>query len=383
MPIAPHGGALVNRFLSGAERDAAIKRAQAMPKLHIDAYAAFDLDGIAKGIFSPLTGFMGSEDVQNVLDTMHLRPGVPWTIPILLSAPKAQAEKFEVGEPIALVDDTGEIAAVLHLSEKFDVNRKALCQKVYGTTEEAHPGVAYTMSLGEVFLAGEVDVLKERTIEFQDYNLPPAATREAFNQHGWHRIVAFQTRNPIHRAHEYLTKCALEICDGLLIHPLMGTTKEDDIPGNVRMKCYQALMDNYYPKDHVMLSLMPVNMRYAGPMEAIMHAIYRKNYGCTHFIVGRDHAGVGSYYGTYDAHRIFDQFDPAEIGILPLFFDHAFYSKRTNSMASTKTCPGTKEDHVFLSGTKVREMLKAGEMPPEEFTRPEVARILIEWAQSQ
>jgi len=383
MSIAPHGGALVNRFLSGGERDAALKRAQAMPKLQIDAYAAFDLDGIAKGIFSPLTGFMGSEDVQNVLDTMHLRPGVPWTIPILLAATKAQAERFEVGQPIALVDDTGEIAAVLHLSEKFDVNRKTLCQKVYGTTEEAHPGVAYTQSLGEVFLAGEVDVLKERTIEFQDYNLPPAATREAFEQRGWRRIVAFQTRNPIHRAHEYLTKCALEICDGLLIHPLMGTTKEDDIPGNVRMKCYQTLMDNYYPKDHVMLSLMPVNMRYAGPMEAIMHAIYRKNYGCTHFIVGRDHAGVGSYYGTYDAHRIFDQFDPAEIGILPLFFDHAFYSKRTNSMASTKTCPGTKEDHVFLSGTKVREMLNAGQMPPEEFTRPEVARILIEWAQSQ
>ena len=383
MNIAPHGGELVNRLLSGPALDAAKAKAVGLPRLKVDTYAAFDIDGIAKGLFSPLTGFMNEAETRSVLDTMHLRPGIPWTIPILLSASAQEADSFDVGGEIAIEDDLGDIVAILHLSGKFSLDRLEVAEKVYRTTDEAHPGVKYTLSLGEVFLAGSLDVLKAREIEFQSSNLTPAQTRAAFEERGWRRIVAFQTRNPIHRAHEYLTKCALEICDGLLIHPLMGTTKSDDIPGDVRMKCYQVLLDNYYPQDHVMLSLMPVNMRYAGPKEAIMHSIIRKNYGCTHFIVGRDHAGVGSYYGTYDAHEIFAEFDPVELGITPLFFDHAFYSKRTQSMASKKTCPGTNEDHIFLSGTKVREMLKAGEMPPPEFTRPEVAKILIEWAREQ
>ncbi len=382
MPSVPHGGALVNRLLTGTALENAQKQAAELPRITVDGYAAFDIDGIAKGLFSPLTGFMNEEQTRSVLDTMHLKPGIPWTIPILLPVAKADADKLEVGTPVAIEDDQGELAAILHLTEKFTPDKEELCQQVYGTTDTAHPGVAYTMGTGDICLAGDLDVLKTRKIEFEEFNLPPAQTRAAFEEKGWKRIVAFQTRNPIHRAHEYLTKCALEMCDGLLIHPLMGTTKSDDIPGDVRMRCYQALIDNYYPKDHVMLSLMPVNMRYAGPKEAIMHAIIRKNYGCTHFIVGRDHAGVGDYYGTYDAHYIFDQFDLSEIGIIPLLFDHSFYSKRTHSMASKKTCPGTAEDHVFLSGTKVREMLRNGEMPPEEFTRPEVARILIEWAQS-
>ncbi len=381
MAITPHGGTLVNRLLTGDALEAARQKAPSLPSITVDAYTAFDIDGIAKGLFSPLTGFMGEAETRSVLDTMHLRPGVPWTIPILLDATGKDAERLEIGSEVAIRDDVGDVVAILHLSGKFSLELAELCEKVYQTVDDAHPGVKYSMSLGKVFLAGELDVLKSRTIEFQEYNLTPAETRAAFEERGWKRIVAFQTRNPIHRAHEYLTKCALEICDGLLIHPLMGTTKSDDIPGSVRMKCYTALMDNYYPKDHVMLSLMPVNMRYAGPKEAIMHSIIRKNYGCTHFIVGRDHAGVGNYYGTYDAQHIFDDFDADEIGITPLFFEHAFYSKRTQSMASPKTCPGTNEDHVFLSGTKVREMLKRGEMPPPEFTRPEVAKILVEWAQ--
>ena len=383
MSIAPHGGRLIDRFLTGSDLEEALEKAKSLPRVEVDAYSAFDIDGIAKGLFSPLTGFMNEEDTRRVLETMYLRDGVPWTIPILLDVPQETADALEVGSEVAIADDTGDVVAILHLSEKFSVERDKICQGVYGTTDESHPGVAYTMSLGPVFLAGDIDVLKAREIEFQEYNLPPKETRAAFEARGWKRIVAFQTRNPIHRAHEYLTKCALEICDGLLIHPLMGTTKKDDIPGEVRMKCYQALMEKYYPDDHVMLSLMPVNMRYAGPKEAIMHCIIRKNYGCTHFIVGRDHAGVGDFYGTYDAHHIFDEFKPNEVGITPLFFDHAFYSKVTHSMASKKTCPGTNEDHVFLSGTKVREMLKRGEMPPEEFTRPEVAKILVEWAQGE
>jgi sulfate adenylyltransferase len=383
MTIAPHGGQLENRFLTGDELKAAKAHAATLPRLKVDTYAAFDIDCIAKGIFSPLTGFMTEAEVRSVIDTMHLRPGIPWTIPILLSVSKAQADAYVAGGQIAIEDDMGDIVAILHLSEKYSLDHGEIAEKTYGTRSEEHPGVKYTMSLGEVFLAGDLDVLKARTVEFQDYNLTPAETRAAFKKQGWKRIVAFQTRNPIHRAHEYLTKCALEVCDGLLIHPLMGTTKSDDIPGDVRMKCYQKLMELYYPRDHVMLSIMPVNMRYAGPKEAILHAIIRKNYGCTHFIVGRDHAGVGSFYGTYDAHEIFDKFDPAEIDITPLFFDHSFYSKRTESMASKKTCPGTAEDHIFLSGTKVREMLKKGEMPPPEFTRPEVAKILIEWAQQE
>ncbi|HOE65915.1 MAG TPA: sulfate adenylyltransferase [Candidatus Hydrogenedentes bacterium] len=380
MGIAPHGGKLVNRVLKGDALAAAQKKAAKLPRITIDTYAAFDVDCIAKGIFSPLTGFMGEAETRSVLDTMHLRPGIPWTIPILLTVDAKTGDTLELGGEVALEDDEGDLVAILRLAEKYGMDHRDIAEKVYRTLDDSHPGVKYTLGLGDVFLAGELDVLKERTIEFQDYNLTPLETRAAFEHKGWKRIVAFQTRNPIHRAHEYITKCALEICDGLLIHPLMGTTKSDDIPGDVRMKCYQALIEKYYPRDHAMLSLMPVNMRYAGPKEAIMHAIIRKNYGCTHFIVGRDHAGVGNFYGSYDAHYIFDEFNAAEIGITPLFFEHTFWSKRTNSMASKKTCPGTNEDHVMLSGTKVRELLQRGEMPPVEFTRPEVAQILIDWA---
>ena len=381
MSITAHGGSLVDRFISSpVEREQASARAASLPRIKVDAYAAFDIDGIAKGIFSPLKGFMNEEQTLRVLDSMELAPGIPWTIPILLAVSEEEGARLSPGTDVAIEDDRGELVAILHLASKFRLDKEHLAEKVYRTKESAHPGVAYTYSLGDVFLSGDIDVLKGREVEFQEYNLTPAQTRAAFDARKWRRIVAFQTRNPIHRAHEYLTKCALEMCDGLLIHPLMGTTKSDDIPGDVRMRCYQVLLEKYYPQDHVMLSIMPVNMRYAGPREAIMHAIIRKNYGCTHFIVGRDHAGVGNYYGSYDAHYIFDEVDPVALGITPIFFDHTFYSKRTGEMASKKTCPGTAEEHVMLSGTKVREMLSRGEAPPLEFTRPEVAQVLIEWA---
>ena len=382
MTIPAHGGELINRFVTGAELEAAKTKAASLKSIQVDGYTAFEIDGIAKGIYSPLRGFMNEEETRSVLDHMRLRPGVAWTVPILLHVSQEDADSISAGDEVAIKDETGAVVAIISVSEKFGIDKKEIAEKVYRTTDEAHPGVAYTYSHGPVYLAGDIDVLAAREVEHQEYNLTPEQTRQLFKEKAWKRIVAFQTRNPIHRAHEYLTKCALEMCDGLLIHPLMGTTKSDDIPGDVRMKCYQVLMDKYYSHEHVSLSIMPVNMRYAGPREAIMHALIRQNYGCTHFIVGRDHAGVGNYYGTYDAHYIFDEIEEGSLKIEPIFFDHSFYSKLTKSMASKKTCPGGPEDHVFLSGTAVRDMLQAGQRPPEEFTRPEVADVLIDWATS-
>ena len=380
MSIEPHGGELVNRVLAGSELKAAQDRAKKLKQIKISSFTAFDVDAIARGVLSPLRGFMNEEQTRSVLDKMRLRPGVAWTIPILLPVSQAEADTLGVGDQVALVDDTGSVAAILQLSEKFGIDKKELAEKVYRTVDQAHPGVKRVFENGPVFLAGDIEALKERAVDHQDYNLSPAATRQTFKEKGWKRIVAFQTRNPIHRAHEYLTKCALEMCDGLLIHPLMGTTKSDDIPGDVRMQCYNALISSYYAKDRTMLSIMPVNMHYAGPREAVMHAIYRQNYGVTHFIVGRDHAGVGNYYGTYDAHYIFDELEKGSLKIQPLFFENSFFCKACGNMASIKSCPHDREHHVNLSGTKVREMLAAGQEPPVEFSRGEVARVLIKWA---
>jgi len=380
MSIQPHGGTLVSRILEGPALESAVAKASTLPRIQVSDFTAFDIDCIGKGIFSPLTGFMNEEETRRVMDHMSLRPGVAWTIPILLPVSQEDADRLSVGNDVAIEDDRGELVAILHLSEKFAIDKKEIAEKVYRTTEDKHPGVAVLYSQGPIYLAGEIDVLKTREVDFQEFNLTPAQTRQAFKERGWKRVVAFQTRNPIHRAHEYLTKCALEMCDGLLVHPLMGTTKSDDIPGDVRMECYQVLLEKYYPKDHVMLSIMPVNMRYAGPREAVMHALIRQNYGVTHFIVGRDHAGVGNYYGTYDAHYIFDELEEGSLKINLLFYDNTFYSKITKSMASKKTCPGTDADRVNLSGTAVRELLNSGQRPPEEFSRPEVADVLIRWA---
>jgi len=382
MAIEPHGGKLVNRFVPADEKQKKIDEAKKLKQIILDEYLSFDLDCIAKGILSPLEGFMGEEEALSSLETMHIRKTIPWTIPILLDVPSDKAETIEIGEVVGLYSSENGLVGTITVQEKFQLDKKYLAEKVYSTTDEQHPGVKRTYSLGDVFIAGPVEVFDKKVIEFEEYNLPPQQTRAIFEERGWKRIVAFQTRNPIHRAHEYLTKCALEICDGLLIHPLMGTTKSDDIPGSVRMECYKALIENYYPKDHILLSIMPVNMRYAGPKEAIMHAIVRKNYGCTHFIVGRDHAGVGNYYGTYDAQKIFDNFNPEELKITPLFFDHTFYCRACGNMASIKTCPHDTSNHVVLSGTKVREMLKKGEILPQEFTRTEVASVLMRWAQN-
>jgi len=377
--ISPHGGELINRVLEGAAREDALARAQSLPRLTVNEWEESDVEIIAVGALSPLRGFMNPDDFDSVVNDMRLANGLPWTLPVTLSASAEFANSIREGDEVALESPSGQLLGILKVESKYKHNKSKEALKVYGTDELAHPGVAAIYKKGEYLLGGPIDVIElPRHDDFLDRRLTPAQTRAIFRERNWRRIVAFQTRNPIHRAHEYMTKVAMEITDGLLLHPLMGKTKDDDVSPELRMKTYEVMIEKYYPRDRVVLAVNPSAMRYAGPREAIFHAILRKNYGCTHFIVGRDHAGVGNYYGSFDAHYIFDYFEPEEIGITPLFFDYTFYCRKTGGMASVKTSPGTKEDWVTLSGTKVREMLRAGELPPPEFTRPEVARILIE-----
>lgn len=376
--IPAHGGRLINRELSGVEREALVERAPSMPRIVLRSREVSDLEMIANGAFSPLEGFMCEDDYIAVRGNMHLASGLPWTIPVTLSTGEDSAAQLAEGSDIALFAGEDHLLGVLHLRQKFRYDKQREAERVYLTADAAHPGVAALYEQGEWLLGGPISLLnRPKNSAFPDFRLDPARTRDAFKKKGWHRVVAFQTRNPIHRAHEYIIKCALETVDGLLLHPLVGETKSDDIPAEVRMECYQAMLEHYFPRTRTMLAVNPAAMRYAGPREAVFHAIIRKNYGCTHFIVGRDHAGVGSYYGTYDAHYIFREFDAEAIAITPMFFDHSFYCRRCDAMASNKTCPHDSSEHVTLSGTMVRELLSRGELPPREFSRPEVAEILI------
>ena len=377
--IAPHGGALVDRVLRGVVREAALEKAASLKKIPLGPTSISDLELVAVGAFSPLTGFMTQDDYSRVVEDMHLSNGLVWTIPITLAVSRQQADELREGEEITLMEGQDHILGILQLAEKFTYDKEREAAQVYRTTEDAHPGVARLYAQGEVLLGGDIYLLnRPQDRSFPEFRHDPAQTRRMFAQRGWRRIVAFQTRNPPHRAHEYIQKTALEIVDGLFLHPLVGETKKDDIPAEVYMKSYQSLMRDYYPPDRVILGVFPAAMRYAGPREAIFHAIARKNYGCTHFIVGRDHAGVGKYYGTYDAQLIFDEFAPQDLGITPLFFEHTFWCRKCGGMVSAKTCPHDASYHVVLSGTQVREMLSKGEAPPPEFTRPEVAAVLIE-----
>lgn len=379
--IAPHGGILVNRLVPPGECEEIRRRANLLKHVRLNRRQLSDLELIGIGALSPLEGFMRQADYEQVVDGMHLASGHPWSIPVTLAVDSGQAAALDVGEELALVDEGGEVRGLLALEEKFSYTKEREAREVYRTTDDAHPGVQALYRQGDVLLAGPVRLLKRpQHSAYDPYHLIPEETRGIFADRGWRTIVGFQTRNPVHRAHEYIQKCALEVVDGLLLHPLVGETKQDDIPPETRMRCYQVLLDGYYPKDRVILSVLPAAMRYAGPREAIFHALIRKNYGCTHFIVGRDHAGVGNYYGSFDAQMIFRQFTTAELGIIPLFFDNAFYCRRCQGMATSKTCPHGPEERVSLSGTKVREMLHRIELPPPEYSRREVAEVLLQWA---
>jgi sulfate adenylyltransferase len=364
--IRPHGGTLVDR--TGERPDGV----EGLERLTLTSREVSDLDRLASGALSPLEGFMGRADYERVVAEMHLASGLPWALPVCLAVDEAPAE-----DTVCLADEDGRLLAVLEVEETFEYDKEREAAQCFRTTDEAHPGVARLYAQKPLYLAGRVTAFERVPPPYPELALDPAETRAAFAERGWRRVVGFQTRNPIHRAHEYLTKGALETVDGLLIHPLVGETKSDDVPADVRIECYRVLLENYYPADRVVIAAFPAAMRYAGPREAIWHAICRKNYGCSHFIVGRDHAGVGDYYGSYDAQLIFDDFAPHELDIEPMFFEHAFWCRACGQMATPKTCPHGGDDHVFLSGTKVRELLAAGELPPVEFSRPEVAEVLI------
>lgn len=384
--VPPHGGRLLSLLLEGPALQEQRKRAESLPRVPMTSRETSDFIMLAVGAFSPLTGFMGKNDYQRVVEEMRLSDGTLWPVPITLSVSKAQADSLPLGSEVALLDDeSDEIMGVLTVQEKFTYDKRNEAKKVFGTEDEAHPGVAKVYAQQEVLLAGPIKAFSEGPYPglYGAHYARPAETRAIFAERGWSTVAAFQTRNPIHRSHEYCTKIALEVSDGILIHPLVGKLKSDDIPADVRMKCYEVLIDHYYPKDRVVLKVYPMEMRYGGPREAVLHAIFRQNYGCSHLIVGRDHAGVGNYYGPFDAQKIFDDLSPDDLHIKPLKIDWTFWCYKCEGMASTKTCPHGKEDRLLISGTRLRELLANGEMPPIEFSRPEVYQILMQYYRDQ
>lgn len=380
MPSLPHGGRLIQRQQEITTNPDLLEEAASLPPFPLNERETCDLEMIGSGAMSPLEGFMSRPEYELVRDGMRLPQGPVWSLPVTLSLKPGMAQP-STGSRMALRDDSGAIRGTIDVEDVFDADLRLEAVRTLTTDDPAHPGAAYLLGLTGTYVGGKITSFRRRAEEpFSRYRLDPAETRVLFDSLGWGTIVAFQTRNPVHRAHEYIQKSALEIADGLLLHPLVGMTKDDDIPADIRMACYEVLLKGYFPGDRAVMSVFPAAMRYAGPREAVFHALVRKNYGCTHFIVGRDHAGVGSYYGTYDAQLIFRNFEQEEMGIVPLCFEHSFFCTKCGGMATTKTCPHPPESRIVLSGKRVREMLAAGEIPPVEFTRPEIAEILVTWA---
>lgn len=380
--VSPHGGKLKPLLLQGEELEEEKEKALSIPSIHLTSRETSDLIMMAIGAFSPLEGFMKRDDYLSVTENMHMIDGILWPIPITLAVSKDKADSLVINSEAALVDEeSGELMGIINVEEKFPYDKSHEAKNVFRTNDEAHPGVAKLHAQGDILIGGRVKVFSEGPYpgQFGDYYGRPEDTRRIFSELGWRTVAAFQTRNPIHRSHEYCTKIALEVSDGVLIHPLVGKLKPDDIPADIRMKCYEVLMDKYYPKDRVVLKVYPMEMRYGGPREAILHAIFRQNYGCSHLIVGRDHAGVGNYYGPFDAQHIFDEINEGELQLEPLKIDWTFWCYKCDGMASMKTCPHNKEDRVLISGTQLRKMLAKGQMPPKEFSRPEVAQILMDY----
>lgn len=383
--VPPHGGKLLPLLVTGEKQDEALSEARALPHVRLNSREVSDLIMLAMGAFSPLEGFIGSEDYERVVADMRLKSGLLWPIPVTLSTSREKAAMIKEGQRIALVNsENDEVMASMLVQEKYPYDKRTEALQVFGTDDAQLLGVKKIYEQGDVYLGGPVEAFSEGDYpnRFPEFTRP-VETRAIFADKGWTTVAAFQTRNPLHRSHEYLTKIALEICDGLLIHPIVGKLKDGDIPAEVRMECYKVLLDNYYPKDRVILKVYPMEMRYAGPKEAVLHAIIRQNFGCSHLIVGRDHAGVGSYYGPFDAQKIFDELNPGDLHIQPLKLDSTFWCHKCDSMASPKTCPHGDEDHLLISGTKLREMLTKGERPPEQFSRKEVIDILVKYYQSK
>lgn len=374
----PHGGTLISNVIAGNEREFFLKELSHVPALTLDARELSDLVLLSQGALSPLTGFMDRQSYLSVIERMRLPNGLLFPLPVVLSIPESLYRKVGKGDLLSLRTASGETVGGLWVNDLFERQIDKESSEVYRTRDRAHPGVQYLSEISPYAVGGMVRALDSfETDPFRPQQLTPEESRRFFVQKGWNTVVGFQTRNPIHRAHEYIQKCALELVDGLFIHPLVGETKEDDVPASVRMDCYKALLSRYYPKERVVLGVFPGSMRYAGPREALFHALIRKNYGCTHFIVGRDHAGVGSYYGPFEAHDLLKRFDFEDLGIVPIFFDTAYYCRLCGSMASHKTCGHGEDSRILLSGTKVRALLREGVAPPPEMTRPEVAEILI------
>jgi sulfate adenylyltransferase len=373
--IPPHGGKLVERVLQGTRKEESFEKMKCLPALKIGEELISDVENIATGVFSPLEGFMGKADYRNVLNEMRLSNDLPWTIPIVLDAGRDEARKYKQGEEVVLTSESARPVAILHLEEIYDYDKEELAEKVFLTREKAHPGVAKVAGMKDVLLSGPVDLIEVSPTAFDRYKLSPKETRILFKEKGWKTVVGFQTRNTPHIGHEYVQKTALTFTDGIFVNPVIGRKKKGDFKDEVILASYEELIRNYYLKERAVMAILQMEMRYAGPREAIFHAIIRKNFGCTHIIIGRDHAGVGNYYSPYAAQDIFEDFP--DLGIAPLFFKSFYYCKKCQSVVNEKICPHPPSEHIQFSGTKIRDMLVKGEIPPAELMRPEVARVIM------